>query len=159
MNFFAQEFPSACKNLTTIQIADFSPDLMKIPIFLSNSIHWCIGQGLCYFAIWVKLMFTVYRVKMDGIFFEEERTIQVQSFSIQSLDPWIKLTRWDNRYSIMKLCTWIITLCWVMTLSTNFFRESPHIIILLSILSLLLLVHIIINILIIIIMADKKKSD
>ena len=43
-------------------------------------------------------------------FFFLERNIQVQSFSIQSLYPWTKLTRRNERHLIIKLCTCIITL-------------------------------------------------
>ena len=39
-----------------------------------------------------------------------ERIIQVQSFSIQSLYPWTKLTRRNERHLIIRLCTYIITL-------------------------------------------------
>ena len=39
-----------------------------------------------------------------------ERIIQVQSFSIQSLYPWTKLTQQNERHLIIKLCTCIISL-------------------------------------------------
>ena len=39
-----------------------------------------------------------------------ERIIQVQSFPIQSLYPWTKLTWRNERHLIIKLCTCIITL-------------------------------------------------
>ena len=39
-----------------------------------------------------------------------ERIIQVQSFSIQSLYSWTKLTRRNERHLIIKLCTYIVTL-------------------------------------------------
>ena len=74
-------------------------------------------QDVVYYS-WAAFNTSIWRyLNQYELNFFWERIIQVQSFSIQSLYPWKKLTWRNERHLVIKLCTCIITL---------FFREDYH---------------------------------
>ena len=64
------------------------------------------------------------RLHVIVIVLSQKRIIQVQSFPIQSLYPLTKLTRRNERYLIIKLCTCIITLFILKSLRTVVRKRS-----------------------------------
>ena len=63
-----------------------------------------------YVLVLLKEENTFETLKFGWCIIKMEMIIQVQSFSIQTLYPWTKLTRRNERHLIIKLCTCIITL-------------------------------------------------
>ena len=78
------------------------------------------GQRIVWFALYIRIfLFSQCNCSLSSpsftdvglwtsVIFILERIIQVQSFSIQSLYSWTKLTRRNERHLIIKLCTYII---------------------------------------------------
>ena len=88
----------------------------------------CYSWGSINRSIWRYLNWYLYFWKktlmLYWIFFLE-RIIQVQSFSIQSLYPWKKLTQRNERHLVIKLCTCIFTL-FFFTLPGLDFLKLPN---------------------------------
>ena len=85
----------------------------------------CYSWGSINRSIWRYLNRYLYFWKktlmLYWIFFLE-RIIQVQSFSIQSLYPWKKLTQRNKRHLVIKLCPYIITLFFFMLPGLDFLK-------------------------------------